>query len=262
MHLQLTSHCASITKWTLWFLFVHVVHLYVSFQLPQRCKRLLTNGADKLARVEMHALVTGECIAAWISVRTKHTAKDNIIMNTLMIHQVTDLREWRFAICPLTREVVAAVFFVRRVEHGQVSFEAPFGVGDKLAVVMRTRIIAPAMNSAAMFEHAVASQLSRKQAAHHGTLYLTTTSHAKPVIFAFIKSSCIICFKSKFENVSDELLRYNFLFMLYSLRLFLDLSWFVTFNSQTTNCIIIFVKIYLKTYLRTLIQSNLTHLKT
>jgi len=113
-----------------------------------------------------------------------------------MIHQVTDLRERRFAIDPLTREVVAAVFFVRRVEHGQVSFKAPFGVGDKLAVVMRTRIIAPAMNSAAMFKHAVAAQWSRKRATCFGTKNLTATAHAKPVVFALIKSSRIFCRKS------------------------------------------------------------------
>ena len=109
-----------------------------------------------------------------------------------------------FTVWPWAREIVAVVCSVRRVELSHVTFEACIRIGNKLAIVMRTRIIAPAVNSSTMFKQSVTAQLSGKLASALNTQYLPTAAHTQPVVFAFVQLRRIFCIETQFDNVRDE----------------------------------------------------------
>ena len=101
---------------------------------------------------------SADCKLLCTDIGTEKAARNFIGVNLLMTNQFRLNRKGRQAIGPRARVKISASSFVRRVELGQVFLETGRGVGDKGAIVVRTWIIAPIVNSAAMLEKAIAAE--------------------------------------------------------------------------------------------------------
>ena len=113
-----------ITQWTVSYSLIAIVYFQMIVEMARRCKCLVTHVTYIIARIKMRPLMTDKSAHVCIAIRTENAAKDIIVVYLFMLMQFPIVRKSGLATGPGARVIIAIVYFVWRVESGDVTFEA------------------------------------------------------------------------------------------------------------------------------------------